>query len=162
MGVIVHSDHAIALARAWYGDRASVLMRQLPFLPFAPEAAKRRAARKRLGLPLDSFVVSSFGWLTPLKLNDRLLEAWLGSTLAQDETCFLLFVGENHGGDYGKRLLNAIAASGSAPRIRITGYSEQSQYRDCLAAADLAVMLPARPVCPCRARRIRASHTALW
>jgi glycosyltransferase involved in cell wall biosynthesis len=143
MGVIVHSDHAIALARAWYGDRASVLMRQLPFLPFAPEAAKRRAARKRLGLPLHSFVVSSFGWLTPLKLNDRLLEAWLGSTLAQDETCFLLFVGENHGGDYGKRLLNAIAASGSAPRIRITGYSEQSQYRDYLAAADLAVQLRA-------------------
>jgi hypothetical protein len=35
IGVIVHSNHSIELARAWYGDRISI--RQVPFLP--PEEA---------------------------------------------------------------------------------------------------------------------------
>ena len=83
----------------------------------------------------------SFGFLDPIKLNHRLLEAWLASPLSQDEACFLIFVGENHGGDYGQQLLDKIAGSSAAARIRITGYVEESHYRDYLAAADLAVQL---------------------
>src|SRR6478672_1894769 len=109
LGVIVHSSHAIALARAWYGHEASSLMRQVPFLPFAPEATERDAA--------------------------------LASPLAQGEGCLLIFVGENDTGEYGRRLLDRIASSGRAPRISITGYCEESRYRDYLAAADLAVQL---------------------
>ena len=139
--VIVHSNHAIELARAWYGDGASGLMRRVPFLPLAPVVTERMAARKRLGLPENAFVVCSFGWVAPVKLNDRLLDAWLASPLALDEACFLIFVGENHGGDYGKGLSDRIARSGASSRVRITGYCEESQYRDYLAAADLGVQL---------------------
>jgi glycosyltransferase involved in cell wall biosynthesis len=142
LGVIVHSSHAIALARRWYGDGVPALMRQLPFLPLAPEPAERRAARKRLELPETAFVVCSFGLVTPAKLSYRLLEAWLASPLAQEEACFLFFVGANDSGDYGSRLLDRIAGSdGTASRIQITGYCADPQYRDYLAAADLAVQL---------------------
>jgi glycosyltransferase involved in cell wall biosynthesis len=125
IGVIVHSQHAIELARAWYGDRASALMRKVPFLPFGPDAASRKEARMRLALPENAFMVCSFGWIAPVKLSDRLLEAWLASPLAEDQTCFLIFAGQNDGTDYGKRLQDKIAGSGAASRIRITDYCEE-------------------------------------
>jgi glycosyltransferase involved in cell wall biosynthesis len=142
IGVIVHSRHAAALARTWYGEGAPTrIIRQIPFLPHPPEATDRIAARKRLGLPENAFVACSFGFLAPTKLSDRLLEVWLASPTAQDDACFLVFAGENHGGEYGEQLMNRIAVSGVASRIRITGYIEESQYRDYLAAADLGVQL---------------------
>ena len=116
-------------------------MRPVPFLPFPPEAADRLAARTRLVLPENAFVVCSFGFLTPLKLSHRLLDCWLASPLSQDETCFLIFVGENHGGDYGQRLVRRIEESSAEERIRITDYVEEPHYRDYLAASDLAVQL---------------------
>jgi glycosyltransferase involved in cell wall biosynthesis len=141
VGVIVHSNHAIELARTWYGDQAVAHIWQVPFLPFGPEAAQRREARKRLALPENAFVLCSFGWVAPVKLSDRLLEAWLASPLAQNEACYLAFVGQNDGTDYGRRLLDRIAGSAAASRIRITDYCEESLYRDYFAAADLAVQL---------------------
>ena len=59
---------------------------------------RTKAARQRLELSETAFVVCSFGLVTPRKLNDRLLEAWLASPLAQDEGCCLIFVGANDGG----------------------------------------------------------------
>jgi glycosyltransferase involved in cell wall biosynthesis len=141
LGVLVHSRHAIALARKWYGSGDSALIRQVPFLPLAPNPAERRAARQRLKLPETAFVVCSFGLVTPVKLNDRLLEAWLASPLAEEEACCLIFVGANDGGSYGNRLLDRMAGSGIASHIRITGYCEESEYSDYLASADLAVQL---------------------
>jgi glycosyltransferase involved in cell wall biosynthesis len=144
VGAIVHSRHALELARSWYGDAVASLVRQIPFLPLAPNPAERSAARKRLELPENAFVVCSFGLITPAKLSYRLLEAWLASPLAQEEMCHLIFVGENEAGTYGNQLLDRIAGSGLASRIQITGYCEESQYSDYLAAADLGVQLRAR------------------
>jgi glycosyltransferase involved in cell wall biosynthesis len=143
-GVIVHSNHAIDLARTWYGDSIRVLMRKIPFLPFPAKGSDRRAARQRLDLPQGSFVVCSFGLLTPAKLSDRLLEAWLNSPMAEQEECHLIFVGANDCGDYGERLAGRIAETQLGSRIRITGYTEEPEYRDYLAAADLAVQLRTR------------------
>jgi glycosyltransferase involved in cell wall biosynthesis len=143
LGVLVHSSHAVTLARKWFGDEGPALIRQVPFLPLAPDPAERRAARQRLALPETAFLVCSFGLVTSVKLNYRLLEAWLASPLAQDEACSLIFVGTNDGGSYGNRLRDRIAGSGLVSRIRITGYCQESQYSDYLAAADLAVQLRA-------------------
>jgi glycosyltransferase involved in cell wall biosynthesis len=43
IGIIVHSNHSIELARAWYGDRVSSRIRQVPFLPCPPEETDRGA-----------------------------------------------------------------------------------------------------------------------
>jgi glycosyltransferase involved in cell wall biosynthesis len=141
LGVMVHSAYAIALARRWFGSGVTARMRQVPFLPLAPPAAERAAARKRLELPENAFLVCSFGLVTPSKLSYRLLEAWLASALAPEEISFLTFVGESDHKDYGHRLQERIAGSGLASRIQITGYCDEPKYRDYLAAADLAVQL---------------------
>ncbi|MGQ9746110.1 MAG: glycosyltransferase family 4 protein, partial [Dissulfurimicrobium sp.] len=77
----------------------------------------------------------------PTKLNHRLLKAYLASFLAKDPNCRLVFVGENHGGDYGKGLLDTIKQSNLSERIKITGWVDSQTYRDYLASCDIAVQL---------------------
>jgi glycosyltransferase involved in cell wall biosynthesis len=165
-GVIVHSEHAIELARDFYGDAASDKMRRVPFLMPSPVKwdgrparqektggtpvprslslirPDRAEARRRLKLPPDAFVVCSFGWVTPFKLCDRLLNAWITSPLGKTEETLLLFVGGTdeglHGRNFRRQLSNAI---GLGSRIELTGYVSDEQYWDYLTAADLAVQL---------------------
>ena len=101
----------------------------------------RAEARRQLGLSHDDFVVCSFGLLGPNKLNHRLLNAWLASTLAKNTNCVLVFVGENHDGDYGAGLVTTIRRSGLGKRIRITGWADTDIFRQYLAAADIGVQL---------------------
>jgi glycosyltransferase involved in cell wall biosynthesis len=140
-GVIVHSSHAIDLARSRYGDAACARMRRVPFLPRKPNKCDPAAARERLNLPKDGFVVCSFGWVTPFKLCERILKSWSISPLGKAEDCFLIFVGAADSGNYGKEFTSKVAASESGSRVRITGYIDEQQYHDYLAAADLAVQL---------------------
>lgn len=139
-GILVHSQYAIDQAAHFYGDRVTASMKRVAF-PKKRRPAYRLAARAALGLDRDDFVVCSFGLLAPTKLNERLLSAWLGSTLARDRRCHLVFVGENHGGDYGQALSAKINADAAGARIRITGFVKDADYRAWLDVADLAVQL---------------------
>lgn len=143
-GVIVHSPYSVKLAQDWYGDEVAGQFTVIPLLRvLTPQLTqeKKNAIRQVLGLAPDDFVVCSFGFLDPTKLNDKLLESWLDSNLADDPHCQLIFVGENHGAEYGKKLLETIAASRCADRIRITGWVSSEQYENYLAIADSAVQL---------------------
>ncbi|MFC0253437.1 glycosyltransferase [Massilia consociata] len=145
-GVIVHSDFSRRLAEQWYGPGAADGWRTIPLLrgqvaPDADLAAARRAARARLALGEDDYIVSSFGMLGATKLNHRLLDAFLASPLAGDPRCRLVFVGANDAGPYGIDLLRRIADSGIGDRIRITGFVSAGAYQDWLAASDCAVQL---------------------
>jgi hypothetical protein len=82
--------------------------------------------------------VCSFGIVSAPKCNDRIIEAWLASALASDPRCRLVFVGEAGSDRFGLALRERIAAH---PRIRITGYADEVQYRRYLAAADAAIQL---------------------
>ncbi|MDQ2805065.1 MAG: glycosyltransferase, partial [Pseudomonadota bacterium] len=139
-GALVHSRHAIELTREWYGPDAADRLRKVPFLRAPRAAVERSAARRRLLLADDDFLVCSFGWLAPVKLNDRLLAAWQTSPLAQDRTCKLVFVGENQGGEYGRAMQQSLTECGRG-RVHITGFVSESDYQDYLAATDLAVQL---------------------
>ena len=143
LGVIVHSDYSCRLAKQWYGADAADDWAVIPLLRSPVHGADRGQARRDLKLPSDAFVVCSFGVLGRHKLNHRLLEAWLASPLAHDARCQLIFVGENHDGDYGANLTAAIRRSGCGKRIHITGWVDAITYRQYLAAADLAVQLRA-------------------
>jgi glycosyltransferase involved in cell wall biosynthesis len=79
--------------------------------------------------------------LGPTKLNHRLLNAWLASSLAQDPQCHLIFVGKNDQGSYGQDLLAKIQQANLEDRIHITGFMNPEQYRYYLGAADIAVQL---------------------
>lgn len=140
-GVIVHSDYSRKLAEQWYGDDAAADWDVIPLLRSSTRHIDKHEARKQLEMGEDDFVVCSVGFLDSTKLNHRLLQAWLASSLANDKRCRLVFVGESHDGDYGASLLKTIQESGLSNRIRITGFASTDEFRQYLAAADLAVQL---------------------
>ena len=141
LGVIVHSRHSLRLAAHWYGENVARDWVLIPHLRRPAFDTGRAEARRQLGLAEDTLLVCSFGLLGPTKLNHVLLTAWLASALAHNPHAVLVFVGENHGGDYGAQLLATIAAHGLKKRIRITGWADTATYRHYLAAADMAVQL---------------------
>jgi Glycosyltransferase len=140
-GLIVHSRHAMHLADDWYGAGYAQDWELIPLLRTPPDGESRRAARRRLGLTDDDFLVCSFGMLGPTKLNDRLLDAWFESPLAADGQCLLVFVGESNAGDYCESLARTIHAGRGTGRVEITGFAPRALYKDYLAAADVAVQL---------------------
>lgn len=139
LGIIVHSSYSLKLANEWYGLGSDWAV--VPQLRPVPSGIDKRSARIRLDIPQDAFVVCCFGLIAPTKQNHRLLKAWLSSSLSRDRHCHLIFVGENHGGDYGRNLLKIIQESGIQDRIRITGWVDMETFRSYLEAADIAVQL---------------------
>ncbi len=140
-GVIVHSNYSRNLAREWYGNGTPVEWEVIPLVRSPALHTDKLAARKQLGIDEGDFVVCSFGFLSSHKLNHRLLEAWLGSALAGNKRCRLVFVGENPGGGYGVSLLKILRKSGLGERISITGFAAPEMFQQYLAASDLAVQL---------------------
>ncbi|MBC7573924.1 MAG: glycosyltransferase [Herminiimonas sp.] len=140
-GVIVHSHYPRQLADQWYGSGSAAHWHTIPLLRAASVATDRDAARALVDLPSSAFLTCSFGMIGPTKQNARLLEAWLASSLADDENCYLVFVGELEPQEYGAEMRRAIAESGLASRIRITGFASHTLYQAFLACADIAVQL---------------------
>ncbi|HJV84299.1 MAG TPA: glycosyltransferase [Noviherbaspirillum sp.] len=140
-GVIVHSGHARELACHWYGEHAADDWRLVPHLRVPVGSVDRAGSRQALGIDENDFVVCSFGFIDPVKLSHRLLDAWLGSALKDDPRCRLVFVGANHPGEYGDRIAERIRNSGCQDRIRITGWADDAVYKQYLQAADAGVQL---------------------
>lgn len=140
-GILVHSQFSRTLAAQWYGPHLPQPWHVVPFPRRLPDADAdvRAAARARLGIAPDQFVVCSFGMLGATKFNHRLLQAWRDS-LAADPQCRLVFVGENDGGEYGERMLAGIADVGPGT-VSISGFVSPDTYRDHLDAADVCVQL---------------------
>ena len=141
LGVIVHSEHPRQLATQWFGHGTSEDWAVIPLLRVPKDGIDKYEARRQLMLDNNDFVVCSFGLLGSTKLNHRLLNAWLGSTLARNNNCVLIFVGENNENKYEADLLTRIRESGLDNRIRITGWTDSNTFQHYLAAADVAVQL---------------------
>jgi len=136
--VVVHSGYAKRLAEEWYHKDNTIRCHEVPLLREPASQLDRAESRKRLGIDSDDFVVCSFGILGPNKLNDRLVEAWLSSLLAQRPECKLIFVGEASNDSYGTAVSNSVKRRKD---IEVTGWADDKTYRDYLAAADVAVQL---------------------
>ncbi len=142
-GVIVHSRHAMELAEKWYGHHVLQKLRFMPSVRRMPASLKRDAARARLGLRDDDYMVCSFGlFLGPTRLPDRLLEAWSGSLLAKDPRCRLVFVGAAP--DVVDSYRKQTSTFSGADQVYGTGYVHEDLYQAYLAAADAAVQLRTR------------------
>lgn len=140
-GVIVHSQYSKDIAEKWHGIGASKDWHLIPQIHTIPQQIGKKEARAHLKINDSDFIICSFGILAPTKLNHRLLKAWLATSLANDSRCHLIFVGENHKGDYGQQLLATIREAGMQSRITITGFVNTETYRHYLAAADMAIQL---------------------
>lgn len=141
LGVIVHSTNSLRLANQYYGDSDADKWMVIPLLRDPVISINRIEARHQLNLNLDDFVVCSFGLLGSTKLNQRLLDAWLKSSLSKNKHCKLVFVGENNCGDYGADLQKTIKNNDSNKHIYITGWADTTTFRQYLAAADIGVQL---------------------
>lgn len=140
LGVIVHSENSIRLAKYWYG--AEDFNRSvIPLMRISAETDDVASVRKGLDFTGKDFIVCSFGMLGPTKLNHRLIKAWIESDLAKSESCHLIFVGENDSGDYGRNLLSLIKRAPKGSSIHVTGWVDQEKFRQYLSAADVAVQL---------------------
>lgn len=144
LGVIIHSEISRTLAKTWYGEEGARAWQVIPLLRSPVGTVPRQVARQALGLDADDLMICSFGLLGPTKLNQRLFDAFTQSPLAQDAAVRLVFVGENEGGAYGRRLQDSIRRSGLQHRVRITGWSDAATFRQYLAAADIGVQLRTR------------------
>jgi glycosyltransferase involved in cell wall biosynthesis len=143
LGIIVHSMNSRNLAEQWLGSTCAKDWSVIPLLRVPAIAGERVKARLALNLDDDALIVCSFGLLGPSKQNHRLLDAWLSSSLAKNERCSLIFVGENDGGEYGRTLTEKILSSGLSDRIRITGWTDSTQFQNFLIAANIGVQLRA-------------------
>ncbi len=132
-GIIVHSEHAKQLAREWFGIPADGWA-VIPQLRRIPKSIGKEDARRVLGIPSDTFLVCSFGFLAPTKLNELLFESWLACSLANRKDCHLVFVGGDGNGE-------PYQVDGSSGRIRVTGYVGKDDYERYLSAADVGVQL---------------------
>lgn len=141
LGVIVHAKHSQQLAHEWYGDDVGSDWQVIPHLRKSAILDDRADPRGDLGIPADDFVVCSFGLLGQTKMNDRLLQAWLNSPLAQDPGCRLVFVGQNASDKYGERIEKMIRSARTAGRIEITGWADRATFERWLQVADVGVQL---------------------
>lgn len=140
-GIIVHSNYSKQLASQWYGTHIANDWNIIQLLRTTAESTSRENARKALGINENAFLVCSFGLIDPTKLSHRLVQTWLASKLQANENCELILVGENHGGEYGKSIIDTIHNSSCQNKIRITGWVEKDIYELYLQAADVGVQL---------------------
>ena len=136
-GVIVHSAHVVELATRWYGAQAATRNGGRAELCRQTAVDRPSGARATFGVPDDAFVVCSFGFLGAHEAERPAARAWEQSGLARIRSAWLVFVGENEGGEYGRIIERAIRAMGPAGRVRITGFVDEATFDRYLAAADV-------------------------
>ena len=142
LAIIVHSEHSRELAKKWYGNEATDNWAIIPLLRRHREVLEnRKKIRHEFGLPENAFIIGSFGIIGPTKLNDRLLDAWLASSLVRDLDCYLIFVGGGAGSYY--ETLKEKIKKFSNKRIRVTGRVDDVDFHRWLEIANVGVQLRA-------------------
>lgn len=136
-GLIVHSQWVHERLPAEVHERTLVLPHH-----FAPQVAAydgltREAARARLGLPGDSFVVLSLGYITPPKQIQATLAALAMLRARGARFVFVIGGQRNPGFDIDAQ----VRRHGLEDCVRITGYLDEDQFFTHIAAADTLVNL---------------------
>lgn len=136
IGVVVHSHWAHRVLRR---DFPSLPILRIEHPSFTHTLGETDGAgfRQRFGIPTDAFVVSSLGFATPAKRIDKLLEA-LCFVRQEVPSVRLLIVGKLNPAS---RLEERAAALGVADLMVATGYVEEGDLWNALAASDLLVNL---------------------
>jgi glycosyltransferase involved in cell wall biosynthesis len=134
-GVLVHSHWAVA---SLLREDPQLAVRQVPMampLPPRPDPAAGRALRRRLGIPDGTPLLGSFGFQTPIKRTDVIVEALALAPLAE---AHLLIAGEL------SPALDVAARAhelGVADRVHVTGFLQFDEFEAAIAACDLCVNL---------------------
>jgi glycosyltransferase involved in cell wall biosynthesis len=134
-GVLVHSHWALDRVRE---DDPDLPVRWVPMgIPLPPrlDLDAGVAFRQRLGLDKEAQLIGSFGFQTPIKRTEKVIEALAQPGLEQTH---LLIAGEV------SPVLDfeAVAAeAGVSDRVHSTGFLDYSEFEDAIAGCDLCVNL---------------------
>ena len=140
LSLIMHSKYCQNLIEQHYGphNKQSYVINLLKNNNTDKTDVKK--IKIELGLPEDSFIISSFGILGLTKYNHLCLDAFLQSSLIKQNHVYLIFVG--HACDDYKRLLSKkIKQFKVGHRIKITGWTTETAYKKYLAITDMAIQL---------------------
>ncbi|MES2142200.1 MAG: FkbM family methyltransferase [Pseudomonadota bacterium] len=143
LGIITHSKHAISLAEKWYGPLIAprCIAVSPPHLAQTILNSDQKKARTNLGFSQNDFLICSFGYLHPNKLNHRLISACLTSLLINKNNLHLIFIGERYSGDYDEKLLNLITLNNLQKRVHFANFVKEDFMKNYLLATDIAVQL---------------------
>ena len=132
--VLVHSHYAADLLRARYPDLAvAIVPMGVPLL----DVGDPMAARRRLGLSADAFVMLSLGHLSPYKRIEQVLSAFGLFVREQPNSLFVLVGTHSPGFD----VLRAIRIRDLEDRVRVVGFADDAAMQDYITAADVCVNL---------------------
>jgi glycosyltransferase involved in cell wall biosynthesis len=134
IGIIAHSKHFLELMKKYYNTNQQ-LVHIVPHLRGIREIKKDGTKSK------DSFLICSFGYITPLKMHDLILTAFAESKLSKSRNIKLVFVGGCHDPLYRSKLFNLIRGYNLENKVEITGFVDESSYEYYLSTCDLAVQL---------------------
>lgn len=140
-GIIVHSQHAIDLAKKWYNFDNPNYIQKIPQLRIrAGNLINRAKAREILQLTDKDFLICSFGFVSPNKLSDRICHSFINSKFAKNPNFYLSLVGENHIGSFGDKITELLKIN-KLMKIEITNFVPMDLFETYLSAADLAIQL---------------------
>ncbi len=134
-GVLVHSRWAVETIRESDPD---ILVRAVSMpvpLPAEVDPAAALSIRERFGLDAETRLLGSFGFQTPIKRTDRVIEALARSEMAG---AHLLVAGEVAPV---LRLEQLARELGVADRVHFTGFLPYEDFESAIAACDLCVNL---------------------
>ncbi len=134
-GVLVHSRSAEAEVRRRLPQTP---VERIPMgIPREPEL-DREGARRRLGVSPEQVLIGAFGFLTPIKRLDVLATA-LRAAWRHCPELRLVLVGEASSGLRLEEIVTPSELAGG--RVEHRGYVAADEYRDWMAATDVAVNL---------------------
>ena len=137
LGILVHSEHA-RRAVLGHGPPGRVGRVSHPYVPDPDvENVSRSDARRRLGLDPDEFLVGTFGFVTPAKRIEVILDciAELSNTAAEAR----LVVGGGSVPEYS--IGSLVAERGLSSRVTVPGYVPWRDLMLYMRACDVAVAL---------------------
>jgi glycosyltransferase involved in cell wall biosynthesis len=133
-GVLVHGSWAKQeLEAEGLSTPVRVVPMPMPVPRVEPDAGL--AARLRLGLPSEAFVIGSFGFQTPIKRTAAVVRALSRPGL---ERVHLLVVGEP---SPGIELAGIAREEGVAGRVHVLGFVPGSEYTSAVLACDVCANL---------------------
>lgn len=134
LGVLAHSRF---LGNAVTALQPGVPVGYVPMgIPLPESTESKTAARRRLGLPADGFVVASLGEVTEQKRIGEVLGA-LQHWAASGGDFMYAIVGNATGFD----VQSVVAATGLTGKVRVTGRVEPNVFHRYLQAADVCINL---------------------